>query len=327
MIESNLANAPSGRPQLGEIDRLTEQYRRTGDLQVLSQLVWARHAAFPALRDQAPAPIAAAADPFPSVAGRPPEVAAAAVTPELVRGALQHHGSLLVRGLFSAAACRRLIEDIDASLAAATGGVVGLPWWLPFEPPDISFPPGGRNWVVANGTLYTADSPRTLFDLIDVLQASGVGELVTAYLGERPALTLEKCAVRRVVAGPPTGWHQDGRFLGAGARVINVWAALSPCGRNAPSLEIVPRRFDDIVRTGTAPGFDWVVGQDVVDEVARDCPPVLPEFAAGDALLFDEMLLHRTARDMPATEPRYSIEAWFFAPSTYPQGKWVPLAF
>ena len=57
-----------------------------------------------------------------------------------------------------------------------------------------------------------------------------------------------------------TWWHQDGAFLGADIRALNVWLSLSHCGRDAPGLDIVPRRFDRIVETGTegAP-LSWTV--------------------------------------------------------------------
>jgi len=39
---------------------------------------------------------------------------------------------------------------------------------------------------------------------------------------------------------------------------------------------------------------------------------------AGDAILFDDMNLHRTAVTPEMTEERYAIESWFFAPSHFP---------
>jgi hypothetical protein len=51
------------------------------------------------------------------------------------------------------------------------------------------------------------------------------------------------------------------------------------------------------------------------DVVARAAAGALarPEFDAGDALIFDERLLHRT--DLPAglSETRYALECWLFA--------------
>jgi len=51
------------------------------------------------------------------------------------------------------------------------------------------------------------------------------------------------------------------------------------------------------------------------------------EFAAGDALLFNQMTLHRTAVDAATmTGERYAIESWFFPPSAYPTGQ-LPILY
>jgi hypothetical protein len=41
-------------------------------------------------------------------------------------------------------------------------------------------------------------------------------------------------------------------------------------------------------------------------------------FRAGDAIIFDEMNLHRTSTSSEMSEKRYAVECWFFAPSCYP---------
>ena len=53
---------------------------------------------------------------------------------------------------------------------------------------------------------------------------------------------------------------------------------------------------------------------------------VRPVFDAGDALLFNQLTLHRTGVSPEMTRDRYAVEAWFFAPSTYPHEQ-VPIAF
>ena len=55
-------------------------------------------------------------------------------------------------------------------------------------------------------------------------------------------------------------------------------------------------------------------------------PVIRPHFAPGDALLFDELFLHRTATDDTMTRERYAIETWFFAPSVYP-GDQIPFVW
>ncbi len=106
---------------------------------------------------------------------------------------------------------------------------------------------------------------------------------------------------------------------GTGLRTVNVWLSLSDCGVEAPGLDLVPRRLDEILQTGTEGAwFDWSVAPDLVAAAAADEVPVRPVFAPGDVALFDEFNLHRTALDPAMTNPRYAIESWFFAPSMYP---------
>ncbi|HEY6416306.1 MAG TPA: hypothetical protein VIX41_08715, partial [Acidimicrobiales bacterium] len=73
-----------------------------------------------------------------------------------------------------------------------------------------------------------------LFELLEVLDETGIGALVAGYLGERPALSANKCTLRRVPPDASTNWHQDGAFLGRHVTTLNLWLALSPCGTDAP---------------------------------------------------------------------------------------------
>ena len=157
--------------------------------------------------------------------------------------------------------------------------------------------------------------------------ATGLRPLVSGYLGERPALTLKKSTLRRTHPLPFADWHQDGAFLGDGIRTINLWLSLSDCGVDAPGLDLLPRRLDRIVETGSGGAiFPWSVGPGTVEEAAEGVAVVRPRFKPGDALLFDEMFLHRTATDETMTRDRYAIESWFFAPSVYP-GDQIPFVW
>jgi hypothetical protein len=164
-----------------------------------------------------------------------------------------------------------------------------------------------------------------LFRLIETLAEVGLVDVIEAFLGERPAMSVNKCTLRRVPVDSSGEWHQDGAFLGEEVRSLNVWMALSHCGRDAPTMDVVPRRFDRVVPTGTdGTPFDWAVGAPMVEAVAGDAGILRPEFAPGDVLLFDHLFLHRTAAEPHMTSERYAIESWFFAPSTYPEGQ-IPL--
>ena len=155
---------------------------------------------------------------------------------------------------------------------------------------------GRRKWVRASGAVWTVDSPRMLFQLCELLEETRTVDLVAAHLGERPALSANKCTLRRVPIDTSTNWHQDGAFLGASVRTLNLWLGALGLRWRLAGLEIVPRRLDTVLPTGTDGAiFDWSVSPDIVDDVAREAPVVTPAFRAGDALLFDHLLLHRTA--------------------------------
>ncbi len=107
---------------------------------------------------------------------------------------------------------------------------------------------------------------------------------------------------------------------------MNVWLALSDCGVDASGLDVVAQRLPYVVQTGSHGAyFDWSVGQGMVDVLAEGGAPVVsPAFKAGDALLFDHLLLHRTGITPAMTKSRWAVESWFFAPSFYPMRQ-VPL--
>jgi hypothetical protein len=255
---------------------------------------------------------------------------------DVLRRGLAQHGCVLVHGLTTPERAEALARGIDRALdafdtcAAASAPSSAPPWYVPFSSPQSgNYRVGGRRgWVRASGGLWTADSPRMLFELLDVVEETGIGALVEDYLGERPALSANKCTLRRVPVDTNTNWHQDGAFLGRHVRTLNLWLALSSCGTDAPGLDIVPWRFDEILPTGTDGAlFDWSVSPALVEEVAGGADAILrPEFSPGDALLFDHLFLHRTGVSPGMTRERWAIETWFFAPSTYPEGQ-IPLAY
>lgn len=314
------------------IDLLTRANRRRHNTKVERELVLLRHRAFGSMER----PIGWAEWPPPVddrfTAGGLPEIAAADLTAECARSAIVHHGCLVVRGLLEPAQVHLLTGDIDRALAAAEAHAQGAaatetaPWWVPFRPVDGYSLGGGRKWIWEQGSVWAVDSPRSLFDLVEVFRELGLDTVVAEYLGERPALSVKKCTLRRVPATTGTNWHQDGAFLGDGIRTLNVWVALSACGDDSPSLDVVAKRMERIVETGTdGAAFDWSVGEGAVERARGDAEIVRPRFAPGDVMLFDEMCLHRTGVSPGMTRDRYTIESWFFAPSVYPDDQ-IPVA-
>jgi hypothetical protein len=316
------------------VQLLTEFNRAEPDPEIFRLLVRWRHDAFDLLVRSGGLPSwpPELPDPFPGETGVP-EVALADLSSEAVGGGIVNHGCLKVRGLVTPEQTAMLVEDIDRAFDAFDEWKAGadpsetMPWCVPFKPGPNYNVGAARQWVRTGGGVWTVDSPRAMFDLIEIFDGIHLGEILEGYLGERPCLSVKKCTLRRVPVDTGTDWHQDGAFLGEGIRTVNVWLALTDCGVDAPALDLVPRRMPGIVETGShGAQFDWSVGPGMVDIVAEGAPVLRPEFAAGDALLFDERFLHRTGVSPGMTKERYAIESWFFAPSHYPVDQ-VPVVF
>jgi Phytanoyl-CoA dioxygenase (PhyH) len=150
-------------------------------------------------------------------------------------------------------------------------------------------------------------------------------------LGTRIACDLNQAWVRRQYAPAhyppwhaPHGWHQDGA-LGfdypshregnyppdALLTMVTCWIPLTPCGLEAPGLELVTRRLEGLL----AP-------EEFTDERVRVRFTFedfwQPVMQAGDALLFRGDILHRTHVTQAMTKGRTSIELRFFPTDAVP---------
>ena len=282
--------------------------------------------------------------PSPTLCERPPVQTADGVpwvsTEDLrldsLRQGLDNYGCLFVPGLLAEAEVQRLVAGIDRTFAEfdrysaqplASRDADAESWYTPFEPvaPYSGRALGGRMFTRSTGGIWTVESPRMLFEVIETFERVGLGALVAAYFGERPALSAAKCNLRRTPPDIPGGWHQDGSFLGRDIATVDVWIALSTCGRDAAGLDIVPHRFEELLK----PGLDEVVvpAETVLDAIASlDVEIVSPEYQPGDVLIFDHMFLHRTAVAPAMHRDRYALETWFFAPSRYPESQ-IPFLY
>ncbi len=303
---------------LDAIRFLSETNRRNRDRRVEQRLVDLRFDAFRTIKwPTTRPPWPEIEDLFPGT--RIPEVAHTDLTIERLRSAIQHHGSLIVRGLVGSERVDLLVADIDAALAgfdARAGGVVNTDlegWYERFARDEMS----DRDRKRFRGAVMTVESPPTMFDLIETFEDVGLGRLVREYFGEQPMLLARKGTLRRMAhEGRTGGWHQDGAFMGVDIRSLNVWLSLSHCGDDAPGLDVVGRRLDDLVQTGEGAFAEWATSPDAA-EAAADGAIVRPIFERGDALIFDHLNLHRTAIDPGMEHDRYAIETWLFGPSTY----------
>jgi hypothetical protein len=163
------------------------------------------------------------------------------------------------------------------------------------------------------------------FEMMEMFHRANLPALVRGYLGEPALITAQKTTLRKAEPSVPGAWHQDGKFLGP-VRALNLWLSLSRCGDLAPGLDIVPRRIDHLVTTQTEEAMlDYMISQKRAEEAAGDTPIIRPIFEPGDALLFDELFMHKTGSDPSMPNPRFAIENWFFGASGFPT-EYAPIA-
>jgi Phytanoyl-CoA dioxygenase (PhyH) len=307
---------------LAEIRELTDRNRLQRDRAIERQLVELRHQAFRQITasHSRPDPVDGVEDLFPGELI--PEISRDELTVETLRSGIGRHGSLLVRGLVTSEQVELLKADIDKAFdafdahASATRVDDLVGWYQPFEHRMIT--DEDRTRKRSRGNILAFESPPTLFDLIETMNDSGVGELARGHLGERPAVLARKVTLRRIPHNFGGGWHQDGAFMGRDIHSLNVWLSLSHCGDDAPGLDVVGSRVDELLPTGDGAYAAWGIKPENA-ELTGEGAIVRPLFEAGDALLFDHMCLHRTGTDAGMTKGRYAIETWFMAPSTYGQ--------
>jgi len=317
-----------------EIDEVQEANRLGRDRDLERRLVLLRHRAGAKLLTEAGRRRPKQPEPdYDRLPDRPPgglpEIPAADLTPGLLRAGMLRDGCLLVRGLIGSDEARQMAEDIDRAFEERNtiddGGDVADPYYEAFEP-DFPFALVERQWVREGGGVLAAHCPKVMFDVIDLFDRAGMRHVVTEYLGERAAISMNKSTLRKALPTATGAWHQDGAFMGD-VRALNVWLAMSDCGEHAPGLDVVPRRFDETVPTGTEGAvFPWSVSPAVAEESAGETGIVRPVFEPGDALIFDELCLHSTAQEPTMTETRFALECWFFGPTAFPDD-YVPLAY
>ena len=227
------------------IDLLNEANRRNRSTETEREIRRIRHLAGIALIEEEPGdpryPEAAVNVPAPDPESRLPEITPEQLTAELLRAAILQSGALLVRGLMDRDKAERIARDIDRGFEfrAAHGRGASDPEGhydeLEPEPPFLI----QRSWIERGGGLLAVDSPRMLFEMLESFEDAGLREVIASYLGERPAISAQKCTLRKATPDTAGAWHQDGAFLGE-VRALNVWLSLSRCGDVAPSMDVVP---------------------------------------------------------------------------------------
>lgn len=317
---------------------LTATNRATRTDEVERALADIRHRSWVELTQASPGPQAEPSVPGPAIGDSGlPEASLEGLTANDVRAAMLEHGTLVVPGAIDAETIDQLKQKIDMALEVADepddiedrGNSLYWPIklnrvaldTLAAEPEPLR-----RRFIHEAGGVLLADSPRTMFDIVELYESLGLYEIISEFLGDRPVMSANKCTLRRVEPDKIGGWHQDGAFLGDHIRAINIWLTLTPCGTEAPGLDIVAERVDHLVETGTHGSFfDWAAGDELI-EAQFGSKIVRPQLEAGDIVIFDEMNMHRSAFAPGMTKQRHAIEFWCFAASTVPPGH-IPLVW
>ena len=157
-----------------------------------------------------------------------------------------------------------------------------------------------------------------------------VGALCHAHLGTELVCDVDRCWVRRQYSPrryppghAPHSWHQDGAlgfdFLDASATttgaallsMLTCWIALTPCGIDAPGLELVDREIDTLLPLAA-------LADEAVRARHREREFLRPALQPGDALAFNGGVLHRTHVRPDMERERTSLELRFFAAGRIP---------
>jgi hypothetical protein len=248
--------------------------------------------------------------------------------PEMIPGFNAHGGIILCRSVLACPQVAGWKSQIDTQ-------------YRPLEEARQRGGPAAASRLVAAGQRFvpTASSLtigaalceediRALFSMMGVAPA---GAWIRDELGNRIAFDLDQAWVRRQYAPAhyppwhaPHGWHQDGG-LGFDYRshregnyppdalltMVTCWVPLTPCGLEAPGLELVTQRSEGLL----APA-------ELTDERVRARFTFedfwQPVMQPGDALLFRGDILHRTHVTPAMTKERTSIELRFFPMDNVP---------
>ncbi|MFK7977011.1 MAG: hypothetical protein AB8C02_12795 [Halioglobus sp.] len=242
--------------------------------------------------------------------GELPEVTAAQFSAKVLNDAIAQAGHLIVRGMFSSEDTQTLKDCIDEAMLSRFNSTKRAPGetdpWYHLSP----YFPGKHDAYDQNihkksyamtGSMKVLDSPRGTCKVLDVYRKYKLREVLDEYFGEPTVIATRKWVFRLVKAVEQKqesiggGWHQDGQFMGGDVRAMNLWVPLNNCGSgtDSPGMALLPKRLDKIQDFGTRGAkLNWVVGPELVQELAEDAPIVYPHFEAGDALFFDHLSLH-----------------------------------
>jgi ectoine hydroxylase-related dioxygenase (phytanoyl-CoA dioxygenase family) len=243
-----------------------------------------------------------------------PEIRRVDLDADHLASGLLFHGAMVVREFMTPAEVAvlraHLDEQVEGAAARAAQG-----------PPD---PAEVEEWRRLG---FPHLSARAQADLLPIYHRDGFAQILRQYLGGPAVMGTGRMALVRDERGPGLPWHQDAAYFLGECAAVNSWCALTPVGEDAPGVQVVPRRFREVVgfpsdalsKLDEAPDLAYSHGfpEDLIGDILAETPPVVPVLQPGDAMLFDEMTLHQTDRRHWAVPYREKAICWFFAPSRF----------
>lgn len=164
--------------------------------------------------------------------------------------------------------------------------------------------------------------PLNALDVLQPVADGPLGLLLEHALGPSPWCDIDQSWLRHGL--PPHSWHQDGALrhdfmahhgrpapADAALEMRTAWIALTACGGNAPGLEWLAVDVPTLLTPA-----------ELRDEALAAWQPharrVVTPMSAGDVLLFDGLLLHRTQLLPAPHAARSSLELRFFRADATP---------
>ena len=215
--------------------------------------------------------------------------AAASLEMDTVAAEIEKRGFIALRNVFD-------LRDVDEIRAAAIAFYddVERRDGVPKFPRAYLYNPG--NMAVSMAALD--DYGTTDYQLLRMVGKSQAADCLRQLHGDDVLCSLTHSRMRKSYPQsdqtrprPSTvAWHRDGSEEVGYYRAYILWVPFTPCNRDYPGLEFQSS-------TGEA--------------IAVDLAP-------GDALLFSDRTLHRTADCPTSTQSRYSCDMRFFCPADIP---------
>ncbi|MEM8812410.1 MAG: phytanoyl-CoA dioxygenase family protein [Pseudomonadota bacterium] len=241
----------------------------------------------------------------------PPEFDARNCDPKAAAAALEANGLIVLRKILTTETVSEVYVGADRFIEEMSA----------YETQDEL--PDGIAYSVANSSFPLEQLWKSLEEgenpLIDGLRRSPVIAVMQAYFDAQSVIlrapNLRHQRSSRQVSHVP--WHQDGFALPKDLRMVNCWLAVSPnaVGADSPGLEFLHNRPETVFpleQDAQSPNYGFLEPERALLEPWEASSPVVrPILQAGDAVLFDTLMLHRT-HSMPAmTERRVSAELRF----------------